>query len=130
VQRLIESPHQADPSPGEITSLPQDESILEELQEEQLSEVVLERLQQDASLLNAQHPALGTALHVAVENGAPQAVEILLELGVDRNTKDHQALLPLEKFNRKYANATTRKEGTLNKFQLYVEDISQILTAR
>jgi hypothetical protein len=124
----MHSPRSAKRSLGGVTCLPQDESVLEELLEEQLPESAIERLQQDVSLLNAQHPLLGTALHVAVENGAPRVAEILLELGADSKIKDQYGHTPLESFKEAYANLELAKGRLLNEFQFYIEEISQILT--
>jgi ankyrin repeat protein len=99
---------------------------LEDLQEEQLSESVVEGLQQDTLLLNAQHPALGTALHVAVQNGAPRVVEILLELGVDSTVKNEKGLSPVEVFKGAYASVEARNENLAHEFSLYIEEVSQL----
>jgi ankyrin repeat protein len=108
-----------------VSTLPQYTSILEELHDEQLPEYVLEILQ-DVSLVNALHPRLGTALHIAVENGDPQVAAMLLEFGADCGIKKQHKLTPLESFKQAYAKVSCEGRHA-SQFRLFNEEISLIL---
>ncbi|CAN9096226.1 unnamed protein product [Alternaria alternata] len=110
-----------------VGSLPQNASILEDLVEEQQLEDKFEEIQEDLPLVNARHAHLGTALHLAIENGALDTVTVLLELGADSLITNQHQHTPLESFTNAYTELTCENKRPCRELQLFMEEISQVL---